>query len=190
MGEELALGGIYFAAVANPWVLSKHSLRPGVVFTTTVIILGSFYAGSLAHSPAQEMLANTFLAANGLLSLVSLFWYWIGLDLFNGAQDLAEWLVGVIKTLMPRRALATTLFFLWFVWSIVARFLISTPPLALAELLGAYGWGRALLRLPLALPPDFLATLDFDFYVTIAIALACLINPNAELLVISRHKRV
>lgn len=175
MWGKLALGGVYFALVANPWVLRKRPLRLGAAFAITLIIFAAFYAVSLQSSPAQEVLANTFLAANGLLGLVGLFWYWVGLDLFNGAQDLAEWLVETIKTLAPTEALAITIFFLWFAWTILARFLALAPPLLLAEFLGAYGWGRALLRFPSNLPMDFLAALDYDFYITIAIALIALV---------------
>lgn len=171
MWGRLALGGVYFALVANPWVLRERPLRLGAAFATTLIIFAAFYAATLWRSPAQEVLANTFLAANGLLGLVGLFWYWVGLDLFNGAQDLAEWLVETIKTLAPREALVMTIFFLWFVWSILARFLALSPPLLLAEFLGGYGWGRALLRFPSRLPMDLLAALDYDFYITIAMAL-------------------
>jgi len=175
MWGRVALGGIYFALTANPWALRKRPWRPGYAFATTSIIFAAFYAASLQRSPAQEVLANTFLAVNGLLGLVALFWYWVGLDLFNEAQDLAEWLVEGIRTAVPERALTATIFSLWFTWSILARFLAFTPPLPLVEFLRTYGWGRMLLRLPSKLSMDLLAALNYDFYATTAIAFVALV---------------
>lgn len=167
---KLGLGVIYFVLVANPRVLKKHPLKPGLIWGASFAIFAAFYTASLWHSPYQEVLDNVFLAANGLLGLVGLFWYWIGLDLFNGAQDLAEWLAGTVKSLMPRRSLAIIIFSLWFVWAVVTRFLAFTPSLHLAEFLGSYSWGRAWLHLPLELPLDLLSALEYDFYLTMVIA--------------------
>jgi len=167
---RLALGGIYFALVANRWVLGGHSMKPGLAWGVSLAIFIAFYAASLWHSPGEEVLANVFLATNGLLGLVGLFWYWMGLDLFNGARDLAAWLAGTVRRLVPRRALAVIVFVLWAVWALVARLLAFTPPLHLAESLGDTNWGRALLRLPSALSMDLLSALEYDFYLTLVIA--------------------
>lgn len=167
---KLALGGLYFALVANPWVLKKRPLKPNLAWGVSLAIFAAFYAASLWHFPDQEMLANVFLAANGLLGLVGLFWYWVGLDLFNSARDVAEWLVGTVQRLVPRRIVATIVFFLWFVWILVTHFLTFTPSLPLAGFLGAYDWGRALLYLPSELPMALLSALEYDFYLTIVIA--------------------
>jgi len=82
---KLALGGLYFALVANPWVLKKRPLKPNLAWGVSLAIFAAFYAASLWHFPDQEMLANVFLAANGLLGLVGLFWYWVGLDAVSPA---------------------------------------------------------------------------------------------------------
>lgn len=64
---------------------------------------------------------------------------------------------------------------LWFTWSILARFLAFTPPLPLVEFLRTYGWGRMLSRLPSKLSMNLLAALNYDFYVTTAIAFVTLV---------------
>jgi len=167
---KLVLGGIYFILVANLRVLKKRPLKPSLVWGASFAVFAAFYAASLWHSPDQEVLDNVFLAANGLLGLVGLFWYWVGLDLFSSAQDLAEWLAETVKGLVPRRALAMIVFSLWFVWALATRFIAFTPPLRLAEVLGAYSWGRAWLHFPLELPLALLSALEYDFYLTVVIA--------------------
>ena len=170
----LVLGGLYFALVANPWVMKERPFKPCMAFAVSVVLFALFYALSLQQSPAEEVLANAFLAFHGLLGLVGLFWFWLGLDLFNGAQDLAEWLVVTIKALVPHRILGVSIFSLWALWCTLAYLLVHGPPPGLARLLLNYNWGKALMRAYLSLEPSvvaLLSALDYDLYLTAAIAL-------------------
>lgn len=169
----LLLGGFYFLLVANPWAMRERSFQPAIAFTVSLLLFTAFYALSFHHSPVDEIFANTFLAFQGLLGLVGLFWYWLGLELFNGAQDVAEWLVKTTKALVPDRVLGISIFSLWAVWSGLAYLLVHGPPAGLAPVLQSHTWGRTLLAVHLSSEPPiilFVSALDYDLYLTVGIA--------------------
>jgi len=174
MWGRLVLAALYFAIVANPLVRKKApSLRPAVAFTTTLVLFISLYALSLRRSSAEEVFGWAFLSVHYLLGLVSLFWVWLGLDLFNGAQDVAQRVAGIVKALIPPRVLAATLFSLWVLWSVCAYLLTHGPGLGLTTFLWEYSWGRALLEgyLSLSLSPVLAFALEYSFYLTLVICL-------------------
>jgi len=174
----LVLGGFYFALVANPWamgiMMKERPFKPSVAFGVSLLVFVCFYALTLVQSPAEEVLENAFLAFHGLLGLVGLAWYWIGLDLFNSAQDLAEWLEVTLKALVPRRIVGTTIFSLWIVGSVLSYLIVHGPPLRLTLFLLNYSFGEALLRAVLSLEPSvvLVSALEVDLCVTVALALA------------------
>jgi len=174
---RVALTALYFALVANPLVRRKApSFKPSIAFGVTLVLFVSLYALSLQRSTADEVFGWAFLSFHSLLGLVSLFWIWLGLDLFNGAQDIAERVAGIVETLMPPKALAATIFSLWVLWSAIAYLLTHGPGLGLTTFLSKYGWGQTLLEGYLLLNPSpvLAFSLDYSLYLTIAICLFAL----------------
>jgi len=171
---RLILTVIYFALVANPWIRKKaHPLNPYIAFLVSFSLFGGLYLFSLQRSSGNEVFGNAFLGFHALLGLVGLFWYWVGLDLFSSAQDLVQWLMTTIKKLLPLDILGVTIFPLWIFWCIAAYLLVHGLPLGLVQVLARWPWGVILMRVLNSLyPPMALASaLDYDFYLTAAIAL-------------------
>jgi len=170
---RLAVAGVYFALVANPRAMKKRPFKPVFAFVLSVIVFICLYGVSLQRSAAGEVLGYTFLSAHYLLGLVSLFWLWIGLDLFRGAQDLAGWLARALRGIVPSRVIGITVFTLWTLWSTMAYLLAHGPSLGLTQFLWSSGWGRGLLQAYLSLTPSpaLVFALEYHFYLTVAIAL-------------------
>lgn len=168
-GGRLVLAGIYFALVVNPWAMRKRSFKPSVAFVVSLALFLSLYALSLQHSSHEEVFAYTFLSFHDLLGLVSLFWFWMGLDLFRGAQSLAGWLAETIKSLLPRRIMDIALFLLLVLWGAIAYILVHGPTFGL---LNPY-WEKALWEtyLDLDLPLPLVLALNYQFYLIAAICL-------------------
>ena len=174
---RVVLAALYLALVANPLVRKKApSFKPSVAFAVSLVLFVSLYALSLQHSSADEVFGWAFLSFHSLLGLASLFWIWLGLDLFNGAQDIAERVAGMVETLMPPKALTAAVFSLWVLWSAIAYLFTHGPGLGLMSFLWRYSWGRTLLEGYLSLSPSpILAfSLDYSLYLTIAICLFAL----------------
>nr|MBC7244402.1 hypothetical protein [Chloroflexota bacterium] len=149
---RLILTGVYFILVANPLVLKARTFKPTIAFAATLALFLSLYALSLQCSPAEEVFAYTFLAFHDLLGLVSLFWIWMGLDLFTSAQKLTDWCAEQVKTLMPRKILGTILFALLVLWVIIAYLLVHGPtPTPLNQHWGQVFW-KAYLSGPFNAP--------------------------------------
>jgi len=170
---RLALAAIYFALVANPLTRKLPPFRPAVAFGVTLVLFALLYAMSLQRSSPDEVLDYTFSTFHYLLGLVSLFWFWFGLDLFNGARDQAERVGQIVKSFVPARVLGAVVFSLWVVWSAIAYLLVHGPGLGLMQVLTRYGWGTALLEgyVALSLSLVLFTTLDYHLYVTVAILL-------------------
>ena len=178
MWGRLVLAALYLALVANPLVRRKApSFRPAIAFTMTLVLFVSLYALSLRRSSADEVFEWAFLSFHYLLGLVSLFWVWLGLDLFKGAQDMAQRVAGIAKSLIPPRVLTATLFSLWVIWSAVAYLLAHGPGLGLTTFLWEYGWGRTLLECYVSLSPSLVlvSALDYSLYLTVTIVVLAIV---------------
>lgn len=175
-GGRLVLTGVYFALVANPWARRERTFKPSIVFAASLILFASFYALNLRRTPPEEILGDTFLALRYLLGLVSLFWFWLGLDLFNDAQSLAKWLVETIKSLVSPRLIGIAIFSLWGLWIAIAYLLVHRPTLGVTQFLLHYRLGNALLMAYMALEPSMVlvSALDYHVYLTVAIAVVAL----------------
>lgn len=173
---RLILAAVYLALVANPWTLRERAFKPSIAFAVSAILFVGFYGLNLLQTPAEEVLGDTFLSLHYLLGLVSLFWFWLGLDLFNGAQSLARWLVDTIKALVPSRILRLVIFSLWGIWIAIAYLLIHGPTLGMTQFLLHYRLGSALLMAYMSLEPSmvFASALDYHLYLTVAIVLLAL----------------
>ena len=173
----LVLGVLYAALAVNPWALSERRFRPNLAFWITLIIFSSFYALCLHRLAPEEVFSNLFLSLHNLLGLLSLFWFWLGLDLFNSGRDVAEWLVGTIRALLPIRILEIAIFLLWAIWCTLSYLLAYGPPPASFALVPDT-WGLNLMRTwgDLQTSRGMLVTvLEFDLYPTAAVALVALV---------------
>jgi hypothetical protein len=166
------LAAIYLALVANPWVQKRRAFGPRIAFAITAAVFLIFYSLLAIRTPQAELLPNAFLAAYDLLGFVGLFWYWLGLDLFNGALDLANWLGNTVQRVMPRRPLRVLAFAFWGLAALASYLLVHTPPLAALQFLFQFEWGKRLVLAYAALPHPSItlaAALANDLYVTLAI---------------------
>jgi len=175
---RVALAAFYFALVANPFIRKKApSFKPSFAFAVSLVLFVSLYALSLQRSSADEVFGWAFLSFHSLFGFVSLFWIWLGLDLFNGAQDIAERVAGIVETLMPPKVLAAAVFSLWVLWSAVAYLFTHGPGLGLTSFLWKYGWGRTLLESYVSLSPSLVlvSALDYSLYLTVAIGVLAIV---------------
>jgi hypothetical protein len=101
---------LYLVLVAGPWARRRPRIRPGPALGLTWLLLATFYTYALYRSPPGDVLADTFVAFYYLLGLLSLFWIWLGLDLFSGAQSTAWWLADTLRSVLSQRVLAPVLF--------------------------------------------------------------------------------
>ena len=173
----LALGAVYFALVANPCVSRLPALKPWPAFLGTAVAFLAYYGASIVKSPADTVFSNAFLGFHGLLGLVGLFWFWVGLDLFNGAQDLAEWLVVTARNVASRRLVSIGVFVLWTLWCAASYLLAHGPSARQVEILARYGWGQALVRTYGSLEPSMvlLTAMDYGLYLTAGIGITALV---------------
>ncbi len=173
----IILGLAYLALVANPWALRARPFRPGIAFGISLAVLLVYFVLTMLRSAPEDIFHNTFWDFYDLLGMVGLFWYWLGLDLFSGAHNMADWLVGTTKALLPPKALRVVTFTLWVVWVAGAYLLLHAPPSWMMALLAHSKGGVALLRAYAALKlPDVLAwTLDYHLVITVFIALVALV---------------
>jgi hypothetical protein len=151
-----ALAVILFAVVANPLALRAKRFRPLLAFGVSLVFFAGLYALAIWRTPGNELLANSFLALDHLLSLVGLFWYWLGLDILGDAQNLAGWFGRVAEALVPGRVLRVAAFVLWVLWWVVAYVLIHGIPLFLVAGLARLRLGEVFLQSYLAARPGLL----------------------------------
>ncbi|MBC7262427.1 MAG: hypothetical protein H5T63_10485 [Chloroflexi bacterium] len=168
-GGRLVLAGIYFALVANPWAMRERSFKPALAFAVSLGFFLFLYALSLQRSLHEEVFGYTFLAFHDLLGLVSLFWFWMGLDLFRGAQSLAGWLADTVKSLIPRRMLDIALFSLLILWGAIAYILVHGPSVGLLNPYWEQALWKAYLSLDLSTP--LILALNYQLYLIAAICL-------------------
>ena len=173
----IALGLVYLALVANPWALKARPLKPAIAFGLSLVLLLVYFALNLLRSAPADAFRNTFWDFYDLLGLAGLFWYWLGLDLFSGAHNMADWLLSTTKALLPPRLLKIVVFGLWTLWAIVTYPLIHTPPPWVMQPLTYSKVGMALLRAYGSIRlSDVLAwTLDYHLYITGAILLVAML---------------
>ena len=140
-------GGLCFALVANPWSL-RRPFRPALAFLGNLVVLVGFFALALWRSPGEAIFQQAFVAVHDLLGPAALFWYWMGPDLFRGAQGLAAWAAGHFKVLVPQRALGLAIGTLGVLRSVCGYLLIHrpVPPLFLLDWLVGWRWGQLLLQ--------------------------------------------
>jgi hypothetical protein len=174
---QFALGLLWFALAANPWVLKPRRFRFGLSLGLNLAVFLLFYGLVLWKSPPGAVAELTFLSLHDLLGVVGLFWYWLGLDLFNSAQGLADWVTDTAARLLPGRALRGIIFGLWAVWLALAYLKGHMPPPWLLEAVYQLPLGPKLLALYQRWQPSFsLATvLRYDLYVTAALVLVALV---------------
>ena len=170
---RLILTLILFALAANPWVRLGRPLNSAAVFGVSFFLFGGLYLLSLLRASGEEVFGDAFLGFHGLLGLVGLFWYWVGLDLFSSAQDLVQWLTVTIKNLLPPRVLRALVFPIWILWCLVAYLLVHGLPLGPMQALARFPGGEVLLRFLGSLSPSLAlaSALHYDLYLTAAIAL-------------------
>ncbi|OGO04285.1 MAG: hypothetical protein A2Y73_04105 [Chloroflexi bacterium RBG_13_56_8] len=163
------LAACYFALIANPWALKPRAFRPVPAFFISLLLYGVFYALNLRRAETSQVFANVFLSVHGLWGIVALYWYWLGLDLFNGAQDMAEWVVQSVRGWVSRRRFFVLVLALWVLWGVVTYILSYGPPWIVVRLLAGQGWGERLLRNLLAfeLPFSLAWTLNYHLYLTL-----------------------
>lgn len=180
---RLALTALGFALVANPWSLRARGFPLPVAFGGSLLTLALFFGLALWQTPADDMLQQAFLSVHYLLGPVALFWCWIGLDVFNGAHDLAAWVTRTLKALLSGRALGLAILTVWLVWMAFATLLVHrpVPPVELIELLLQHGWTRALLQ-AYARPardlwpsPAFVAAAQAHLYLMVLFVLGALV---------------
>lgn len=165
------LGAIYFVLIANPFALKQRSLKSFPVFLVSFTLFTILYILSLMQSPNEVVFGNLFLAFHGLLGVIGFFWYFVGLDLTNGAQDLAKWLTVSLKSLFPQKFLVGKIFFIWGIWIVVAYLLVHGFPIQLALALQNYHWGDTILRAFLSIKPSLVleSTLEVFLFLMVAI---------------------
>jgi len=138
--------------------------------------LGFYLLVGLSTEPTL-WLEGSFVGAHGLLGLVGLYWFWLGLDLFGGAQDLVDWLLDSARALLALKPLLRLVLALWIIW-IAAAYLIAYPlPLWLLMALDRSSLGQRLLGIYANwYPSDLLATvMSVDIFPTAALCLWALI---------------
>jgi len=90
---RLMLGGIYFGLLE----LQKRLIRPWPstdwVFWGTLLVIGGFLLLAAWNNPAATF-ENAALSFNGLLGLVSFFWFWLGGSFFQDLLGIGEWSAG------------------------------------------------------------------------------------------------
>jgi len=168
---QLVLGVIYFVLIANPFALKQRSFKPFPAFLVSLVLFTIFYILSLMRSPNEIVFGNLFLAFHGLLGVIGLFWYFVGLDLTNGAQDLAEWLTVTLKSLLPPKILIGIIFFIWGIWIVVAYLLVHGIPIPFALALQNYPCGEAIVWAVLSVEPSLVldSTLKVDLFLMMII---------------------
>ncbi len=182
------LAVVFFALVANPLATRQRRFRPAVAFGVSLVLFLAFYALALGHSQPEEVFSSSFLALNNLLGVVSLFCYWIGLDLFSSAENLAEWLARTIRLLLPRSVATAAVYTLWAVWLVAAYLLVHGWPYFLVLFFSLFRWGQVAFGLwhSIELPVGLLSTLDVDLYATAAIVTVALGLSLARKLTVER----
>lgn len=173
---RFVLAAIYFALVANPWAMRKRLFQFSTALAMSLFLFLCFYALSLQQSALEEVFGYTFLSFHHLLGLVSLFWFWMGLDLFRGAQSLASWLAETVKSLVPRKVMNIALVLLLIAWGVTDYILVHGPALGLLNPYWEKALWNAYLALNLSMP--FVFALNYHFYLIVVIwlliALLCL----------------
>ncbi|MBC7234325.1 MAG: hypothetical protein H5T69_00670 [Chloroflexi bacterium] len=131
-----------------------------------------FYALAWLRAAPDETFVNAFLAFHNLLGLVGLYWYWIGLDLFGGAEDLVEWASQSIRRVVPPHLLNILILLLWVIWGVIGYVSIySLPPTLFGLMPPKLGIALALGLASLAFSPPLFVALNCHLYLTGAIVL-------------------
>jgi hypothetical protein len=177
MPGVLLLGLAYAALTANPWILRPRSFSPPIALGGTLALLVVYYALNLRYATPDDLFKSVSWDFYDLFGIIGLFWYWIGLDLFNGAYSLADWLKRSIQALLPARVLRNIAFALWILWGAIAYTLLYGPPVVLINLMARSRLGLSLLHVyqqisyKLDLTGAFGWTIEYHLYVTGAILL-------------------
>jgi hypothetical protein len=173
------LGAGYWALSLVALMAQRHRQRrvpswPGLSFAVTLSLWVAYSLLTGLCVPPAEWLSLSYLALHGLLGLVGLFWFWMGLELFSSSQSLVGWGLATAQRLLSLRALGRLLVALWLAWLALACLVAFPLPLAVLEWLGGSGLGRWLLAAYAAWrPSDLFATvMIFDLYPTAALLLA------------------
>ena len=177
LAGRLGLGLVWFGLLANPLSLRARRFRPALAFGVTLALFSALYLLANALGPAQDLLGLAFISLHDLLGLVGLFWFWMGLDLFNGAQDLATWITNATQRLFSQRLLRALIVIFWALRLLLDYIAMRTPPLWLLRALEALPGGLALLQRLWALPwsPATLDALYYDLYVMLTVAALSLV---------------
>jgi hypothetical protein len=138
----LALGGGLFALAANPWSLRPKILRPGVALAISAGFFAVIYALALRRAAMSDLLGVAFVTFNLLLEIANLFWFWMGLELFRGARDLAAWLAEHVASFVQRKRMLLAVVVLWRTGKLPCERLMALFGLSLTAFLVLYaGYG-------------------------------------------------
>lgn len=166
----------------TPWIAQRNGRRTPrfslgwALGINLALWLGFYLLVGLTTEPVL-WLEGSFVGAHGLLGLVGLYWFWLGLDLFGGAQDLVDWLLDSARTLLALKLLLRLMLALWIIW-IAAAYVIAYPlPLWLLMWLDRFPLGQSVLGVYANwYPGDLLATvMSVDIYPTAALCLWALL---------------
>lgn len=175
-GGQAALGALLFAIVANPWArrlwrhpwLARYGDTLGAAATLTLFL--SLYGLSYLRTAPNEFLSLTFVSLHDLLGLLGLFWFWLGLDLFTSASDLAEWITLSAKRLVPARLARWIILALWLAGIAYAYLASHTPPLWLLSVLAATPPSWRLLQLYGNWRPAYIVGDTMQYYLVVLVA--------------------
>ncbi len=158
----------YLAIVANPRSLGTRPFRPGIFLVISLILFLGYYALSLNRVTPDDAFSHALYDYYDLFGLLGLFWYWMGLDLFNGAHSLSDWAVATTKALLPERLQRAVVLALWALWLIVGYLLLRLPPRWIIDWLLSGRVGIVLIQAYRTIKiSDVLASvLDYHLYIT------------------------
>ena len=164
----IVLGLIYLALVANPWALRARRFRPGIALVISLALFLGYYALTLTRVTPDEALTYALWDYYDLFGLLGLFWYWMGLDLFNGAHSLSDWLVGTAKALLPEPLQRAAVFTLWAFWLVASYLLLHVPPAGIIYWLLRSQTGILLIQgyRAIRISDTLAAVLDYHLYIT------------------------
>ena len=166
--SQYLLGLIYFVLLGTVTALRPLQFVESIAFGITLTVLLAFCLLAALQSPPAQLLELSFIGYHNLLGILGLFWYWMGLDLFNSSLDLARWATLAVRRLIPGGIVRVAIFAAWVAVMGYGCLAISTPPIAVIEWLSRAPWGRALLEQYVGWEPSFLVTMTMEYglYVT------------------------
>ncbi|MGQ9626533.1 MAG: hypothetical protein ACUVV0_06475 [Anaerolineae bacterium] len=119
-------------------------------------ILFFFWLAMLETPGLEEAAGNALTSFNGVMGVVSIFWFILGVDLVGAAFNLAEWTMKAGRALLPLWALAAFVIFTSAVEIFLGRFALKDVTLVI------FSWRWTL-------PFEWAEILDLHSYISLAI---------------------